>query len=160
MAPLSIALFALILAAALGSATMGGVYFAFSTFIMRALGERPPAEGMAAMVAIDRVILRSLFMPVFMGTAVLSVILALYGGFVRTEASGWLLSGALAYLAGNIWLTMAYNVPLNNAIDRADPAADNEALWKHYLVRWTQWNHVRTIACLVAAGLFIGALVV
>jgi uncharacterized membrane protein len=160
MAPLSIALFALTLAAALGSAIMGGVYFAFSTFIMRALGERPPAEGMAAMVAIDRVILRSLFMPVFMGTAVLSLILALYGGFVRTEASGWLMSGALAYLAGHIWLTMAYNVPLNNALDRADPAADNEALWRHYLVRWTQWNHVRTIACLLAAGLFIGALVV
>ena len=160
MAPIAIALFALTLAAALGSATIGGLYFAFSAFVMRALGERPPAEGLAAMVAINRVILRSLFMPVFMGTAVLSLILALYGGIVRTEASGWLLSGALAYLAGNIWLTMAYNVPLNNAIDRADPAADNEALWKDYLVRWTRWNHVRTVACLLAAGLFIGALVV
>ncbi len=160
MAPIAIALFALTLAAALGSATIGGLYFAFSTFVMRALGERPPAEGMAAMVAINRVILRSLFMPVFMGTAILSLILALYGGLVRTEASGWLLSGALAYLAGNIWLTMAYNVPLNNAIDRADPAGDNEALWKDYVVRWTRWNHVRTIACLAAAGLFIGALVV
>lgn len=160
MAPLSIALFALTLAAALGSATIGGIYFAFSTFIMRSLGQLPPADGLAAMAAINRVILRSLFMPVFMGTAILSLILALYGGLVRTEASGWLLSGALAYLAGNIWLTMAYNVPLNNAIDRADPAADNEALWNDYLVRWTRWNHLRTVACLAGAGLFIGALVV
>ena len=53
---------------------------------------------------------------------------------------------------------MIWNVPLNNRIDRADPAADNEALWRHYLDRWTLWNHVRTIACLVAAGLFIRAL--
>ena len=112
------------------------------------------------MVSINRVILRSLFMPVFLGTAVLSVILALYGGLVWSPASGWLLSGALAYLAGNLWLTIAFNVPLNNAIDRADPQADNEALWKHYLVRWTQWSHVRTVACLVAAGLFIVALLV
>jgi uncharacterized membrane protein len=159
MEPLSIALIVLILSAALSAATVGGLFFAFSTFIMRALGERPAAEGMAAMVAINRVILRSLFMPVFFGTAALSVVLALYGGFVRTEASGWLLSGALVYLA-NVWITMAYNVPLNNAIDRADPAADNEDLWKAYLLRWTRWNHVRTLACLAAAGLFIGAIAV
>lgn len=145
--------------AALGAALIGGLFFAFSTFVMRALGQRPAAEGMAAMVAINRVILRSLFIPVFFGTAVLSVILALYGGLMPSVASGWLLCGALAYLS-NIWTTIAYNVPLNNAIERADPDADNEALWKHYLARWTWWNHVRTVACLAAAGLFIAALVV
>lgn len=160
MAPLSIALTVLVIATALGAATIGGLFFAFSFVVMRALGERPPAEGMAAMVAVNRVILRSAFMPVFFGTAVLALALAVYGGVVHTEASGWLLSGALAYLAGSIWVTIAFNVPRNIALDRADPAADNEALWKDYLVRWTRWNHVRTIACLASAALFIVALVV
>lgn len=159
MAALSIALITVIIVAAIGAAAVGGIFFAFSTFIMRSLGERPAAEGMAAMVAINRVILRSLFMPVFLGTALLCLILAVYGGFVRSEASGWLLTGALVYLAGCIWVTMAFNVPMNNALDRAAPAADNEALWKDYLVRWTRWNHVRTLACLGAAALFIVALV-
>ena len=63
----------LIILAAIGSALIGGLFFAFSTFIMAALGQRPPAEGMAAMVSINRVILRSLFMPVFFGTALLSL---------------------------------------------------------------------------------------
>ncbi|MGQ0660722.1 anthrone oxygenase family protein [Sphingosinicella sp.] len=148
----------LIIAAALGSALIGGLFFAFSTFVMRALGERPVAEGMAAMVAINRVILRSLFMPVFFGTALLAAGLGVFGLVRWTPASLWLIGGALAYLVGSIVVTMVWNVPLNNRIDRADPAADNEALWRHYLDRWTLWNHVRTVACLVAAGLFIRAL--
>lgn len=149
---------ALIIAAAIGSALIGGLFFAFSTFVMRALGERPAAEGMAAMVSINRVILRSLFMPVFFGTALLSAGLGVYGLVRWSTASPWLIAGALLYLAFNIVTTMIWNVPLNNRIDRADPATDNEPLWRHYLDRWTFWNHVRTIACLMAAGLFIRAL--
>lgn len=147
-----------ILIVALGAALIGGLFFAFSTFIMRALGERPAAEGMAAMVAINRVILRSLFMPVFFGTALLSAGLGVYAVVRWTPASLWLIGAALSYIVGSIVVTMIWNVPLNNRIDRADPIADNAALWRHYLDRWTCWNHVRTIACLVAAGLFIRAL--
>lgn len=157
MASLSGMEFALTLAAALGSATVGGIFFAFSTFIMRALALRPPAEGMAAMAAINRVILRSPFMPLFFGTAALALVLAVYRGTLWTAASGWLLGGAGFYLVGSIGVTMVFNVPLNNTLDRTGPGA--EALWKIYLERWTRWNHVRTVACLAAAGLFVGALV-
>ena len=148
-----------IVTAALGSGLIAGLFFAFSTFIMKALALRPPAEGMAAMVSIDRVILRSLFMPVFFGTALLGAVIAIYALVVPMPASPWLIAAALIYLLANIAVTMLWNVPLNNAIERADPAADNSALWAHYLDRWTKWNHVRTIACLVASGLFIGALI-
>jgi uncharacterized membrane protein len=149
-----------IVAAALGSGLIAGLFFAFSTFVMKALALRPPAEGMAAMVSINRVILRSLFMPVFFGTALLSILIAIWALIVPTPASPWLIAAALIYLLANIAVTMVWNVPLNVAIDRADPAADNSALWADYVDRWTRWNHVRTIACLVASGLFIGALVV
>lgn len=159
MASLSTTELVFILAAALGSATIGGLFFAFSTFIMRALAERPAAEGMAAMAAINRVILRSLFMPVFFGTAGVALVLAIYRGILWIEASGWLLGGAALYLIGCIGVTMAFNVPLNNALERAGSGADGEALWKAYLVRWTRWNHVRTLACLAAAGLFVWALI-
>ncbi len=126
MAP--ILLFVLTFAAALGSALIGGLFFAFSTFIMQALGQRPPAEGMAAMVSINRVIVSSLFMPVFFGTALLSLGLAVFALIAWTAPSWWLLAGALAYFADSIGVTMAFNVPLNNAIDRADPGADNGVL--------------------------------
>ncbi len=149
-----------ILVAALGSAIIGGIFFAFSAFIMAALAARPPAEGMAAMGSINQVILRSLFMLSFFGTALLAVVLAVHALVAWRPASSWLLAGAIAYLVLSIILTMVFNVPLNNAIDRADPAADNQALWADYVARWTWWNHVRTIASLAAAGLFVGALLV
>lgn len=147
-----------ILAAALGSALIGGLFFAFSTFIMKALAERPAGEGMAAMVSINRVILRSLFIPVFFGTALLS---GLLGGWAVTHwgpGACCVTAGAGLYLVGNIGVTMIRNVPLNNAIDRADPAADNAALWADYVRRWTHWNHVRTLASLAAAAAFVLAL--
>jgi uncharacterized membrane protein len=134
------------------------LFFAFSAFIIRALALRPAGEGMAAMVSINRVILRSLFMPAFFGTALLS---GLIGGWAVTHwgpASWWLTAGAGLYLVGSIGVTMLWNVPLNNAIDRADPAADNAALWADYCRRWTVWNHVRTFASLAAAAAFILAL--
>ena len=147
-----------ILLAALGSALIGGLFFAFSTFIMRALAARPAGEGMAAMVSINRAILRSLFMPAFLGTALLCGLAGAWA-FTNWDPGGWYVSvGALLYLAGSIVVTMIWNVPLNNRIDRADPAADNAALWADYLRRWTLWNHVRTLACLAAAALFVLAL--
>jgi uncharacterized membrane protein len=147
------------LLAALGCGLIGGLFFAFSTFVMTALGNRPPTEGMAVMVEINRVILRSLFMPVFFGTALCCLALAVHAFTNRGPAAPWLIGGALAYLFGTIGVTMIWNVPLNNRLDRADPAADNAALWRRYLDRWTFWNHVRTAAALVGSGLFIGALV-
>jgi uncharacterized membrane protein len=112
------------------------------------------------MVSINRVILRSLFLPVFFGTALLCLALALYAAVDWAPASVWLIAASAAYLLGSLGVTMVWNVPLNNRIDRADPGADNEALWALYCARWTRWNHVRTTACLAAAGLFIRALVV
>ncbi len=50
MSPL---LFALTLAIALGSATVGGAFFAFSTFAMQGLRRLPPAQGAAAMQEIN-----------------------------------------------------------------------------------------------------------
>ena len=150
----------LVLAAALGCGLIGGLFFAFSTFIMAALAARPLAEGMAAMVSINRVILRSAFLPVFFGTALLALGLGVAALLRWGPASPWLLAAACSYLVGNIVVTMVWNVPLNNRIDRADPGAGNAALWATYVTVWTRWNHVRTLSALAASALFIAALLV
>ena len=49
--------------AAIGSGLIAGVFFAFSTFVMRALGRRPPTEGMAAMQAINVAVIRCSWAP-------------------------------------------------------------------------------------------------
>ena len=141
---------------ALACALLGGLYFAFSAFIMRALEESGPA-GVTAMNAINRVILRSWFMPLFVGTTLASLALAVLGLFeLPALRGGCLIAGGLLYGAGMFGVTMFCNVPLNNAL--AEVTAETRAgtaIWKDYLRRWTLWNHLRTGSCMAAAAVFI-----
>jgi uncharacterized membrane protein len=54
---------------------------------------------------------------------------------------------------------MAFNVPLNNHLDKVHPAGlsapDAAREWKAYLTPWTAWNHVRSASGLVAAALLL-----
>ena len=140
----------------LGCALMGGVYFAFSAFIMTALKESGMA-GVTAMNAINRVILRSGFMPLFLGTTLASGALAILA-LLRFHQPGavWLITGGVLYVAGMFGVTMLGNVPLNNALMAVTTESrTGMAIWNDYLRRWTRWNHVRTVSCLVAAALFL-----
>lgn len=153
-------MFALQLFSALGCGLIAGVFFAFSTFVMRALARRPPAEGMAAMQAINVAVINPLFLGVFLGTALACVALMI-SAIVRWHEPGaiyWLVGGAL-YLFGTFFVTMAFNVPLNNALASLAPTAPEAASrWADYVARWTVWNHVRTAAALVAAAVLTIAL--
>src|SRR5215475_1408104 len=82
---------------AVGCGLMAGLYFAFSTFIMTAFGRIDQASGIAAMNAINDVIVRSLFMPVFLGSTLTSLALAVLGPFRWDEpgATMWLAGGVL-----------------------------------------------------------------
>ncbi|MEG3973812.1 DUF1772 domain-containing protein [Microcoleus sp. herbarium8] len=62
----------------------------------------------------------------------------------------------MLYLVGTVGVTIAFNVPLNDALAKVDPgSAEGARLWAPYLVNWTFWNHVRALAAFVAAGLLI-----
>jgi uncharacterized protein (TIGR02246 family) len=146
--------------AALGSGLVAGIFFAFSNFVMRALARIPPAQGIAAMQSINVVVLNRWFFAVFFGTAVCCLALAM-SSFVRWPKPGaaYLLVGSLLYLIGTISVTIACNVPLNDALAAVDPSsADAGRVWTNYLKNWTTWNHVRTIAALAAAASFTVAI--
>lgn len=153
---MSFVVFAALLLAAIGCAIVGGIYFAFSTFIMRAFAEIPREHGMGAMQSINRVIVRSLFLPAFFGSAILSLFLIaawwLGWGDLR---SGYALLGALLYFLTSFVSTIVFNVPLNNELERTDAASpEAEGVWSRYLSRWTKWNHLRTATSLLAAIAF------
>ena len=152
--------FPLTLIAALGCGLIGGVFFAFSTFVMRALGRLPPAQGISAMQNINVTVINPLFMAAFLGTAALCVLLAILS-LTRWQGPGaaWLLAGSVLYLAGNIVVTMAFNVPRNDALAAVDPGSvEGARLWADYLVGWNLWNHVRTVTGLLSAASFMAAL--
>ena len=136
---------------ALGCGLLAGLYFAFSVFIMSALDRLGPAAGAAAMNSINGVILRSLFMPVFLLTSLASPVLAAIGVLRWGEAgAGLLIAGGLCHFVGMFVVTMAFNVPLNNQL-QSSQAAEVEANWRRYVVAWTRWNHVRTAASIASA---------
>ena len=66
---------ALLWSAALGSGVIAGVYFAFSGFIMQSFSKIDASQAIAAMNSINKTILRSLFMPLFFGSSIISVLL-------------------------------------------------------------------------------------
>jgi uncharacterized membrane protein len=145
---------------ALGCGVMAGVYFAFSTFIMTSLGRLDQATGIASMNAINVDIVRSLFMPLFFGTTLAGATLVMMGAprFGEPAATSMLAGGGL-YVLGMFAVTMAFNVPLNNALAAVQPSAPEAvAVWASYLKDWVFWNHVRTIASVVSSALFIVAL--
>lgn len=147
--------------AAIGCALMGGVYFAFSAFIMAAFARITPPNGIDAMAAINDVILRSLFMPLFMGTTIAALVLVGIGAVRWGEpGSAAMVFGGVVYVVGMFGVTMVFNVPLNNELVAAAAAPDRNApdVWSRYLVTWTRWSHLRTIASTVAAVAFIAAL--
>jgi uncharacterized membrane protein len=110
----------MVLVAIVGAGLMSGLFFAFSTSVMRALLQLPPEFGMLAMQRINLVIINPLFLVVFLGTALLCLAI---GAICVINASQpgavWWLAGALAYLVGPFSVTMVFNVPLNNRLASA-----------------------------------------
>ena len=148
----------LVLLCALGSGLVAGVFYAFSTFVMKALGRLPAAQGIAAMQSINIVVINPWFMIALFGTALLCLavmVLSFQGG----APGGLPVAGGLLYVLGTIGVTIAFNVPRNNSLARTAPAtAEAAALWTDYLSGWTRWNHVRTLAALAASAAFTIAL--
>lgn len=146
-----------LVAAAVGSGVMAGIFFIFSNTIMAALGRMPPAQGMAAMNHINVVIVNPLFVTFFLGTGVLSLAVGVPALLHLAEPGALCaLLAAAIYIAGCLGVTRLLNIPLNDALVAAGASGgDASALWADYLSRWTLYNHIRSVATLVSTVLFV-----
>lgn len=148
--------------AALAYALLGGVFLAFSDFIMRALARTSGSGGAEAMQHINVEVFRIVFMSLFLGLAPASLALTIYSATMLTGTPGMLgmLAGAI-YLIGCFGVTVARNVPLNEKLKVMDSTtSETLSFWNQtYVPNWTFWNSVRTIACLLAALTLLTAVV-
>ena len=144
----------LTLVALLGCALMAGAFFAFSSFVMKALARLPPAQGIAAMQSINFAVINPWFLTPFLGTAALCALLAASPLLRRPEpVNVWLTAGGLLYVVGTFLVTIAFNVPRNQALEAVDAGSpDAPRVWAGYLATWTAWNHVRTVAAVLATA--------
>ena len=137
---------------AIGAGIAGGVFFAFSTFVMPALRRLPAEGGISAMQAINVAAPNPLFMAVLFGTGVICAIVGV-AALARPHEPGamWRVAGALLYVACLV-LTAAYHVPKNDALALVDPHSAGAArAWAQYTSGWTAWNHVRALTS-IAGG--------
>lgn len=137
-------------------ALLGGTFLAFSDFLMRSFAKTRPAGAIEAMQVLNREIMRSIFMVFFLGMGPLSI---LWMFFAWARGMGWLLAGGAVYLVGVFAVTVVCNVPMNRRLDALLPDSEQaQRYWKDtYLPRWTRWNTVRTVACLVSSLCFLRA---
>ncbi len=144
--------------AILAYALVGGVFLAFSDFIIRSLALTGGHSGLEAMQVINREVFRWIFMALFLGMAVVSLVFVGFGALAPSGPSGTLiLLAGLVYLFGCFGVTVIFNVPMNEALAGMEMSTDTTRdYWLQvYVPRWTFWNSVRTIACTVSAALLL-----
>ena len=154
--------FALTLIGGARRGLIGGIFFAFSSFVMKARLSAyfRPDRGIAAMQAINVAVLNRRFLAPFFGTAACVVLVLSSLSVWRDPAALFRLLGSGFYLIGTMLVTIVRNVPQNDALARADPeSATGEKQWARYVPTWTRWNTVRSIASLAASGALAVALV-
>jgi uncharacterized membrane protein len=150
----------LTLLSALGCGLVGGVFFAFSTFVMKSLAALSRSQGIAAMKSINIAVLNPMFLGVFLGTGLLCIILVIFSAPTWHKPGAALaLVGGFLYLVGTLLVTITCNVPRNDALASLDPVgAESAQFWTDYVRVWTAWNHVRTISAVAASVLMMIAL--
>lgn len=122
---------------------------------MHALDRQPANHAIAAMQAINKVILNGLFLAVFFGTPLLCLIILVLSW--RAHAlSGFASYGAVLLIVGTFLVTVFGNVPLNNGLSGQNPEDENaQRIWSEYYKKWLLLNHLRTLASTSAMILFL-----
>ena len=137
----------LTIATALACMLATGALFAFSAFVMGALDRLAPEHGLLAMQSINRRAVTPAFMTALFAPAAACVVVAIGDGGTLASA------GAALYLLGPVGITIAGNVPLNDALARIDPDSAGAAeRWREYARRWTALNHLRVVLGVAGAS--------
>jgi len=108
------------------------------------------------MQSINLSVVNPWFMTAFLGPAAVCCVLAVSSMLHwNGQGAAFNLAGSAFYLAGAMLVTFAFNVPLNDMLATVDLAsAEGASQWAGYLTTWTNWNHVRAAAALLAAASF------
>jgi uncharacterized membrane protein len=150
----------LVVLGAVATGLMAGVFCAFSVLVMRGLAALPPAQGVAAMNAINSAAMTPAFMILFLGTTTVCAMIAVVT-FVLWPDDGTvqLLLGSALYLFGAFGVTVVANVPRNETLMKLEAGtAEAARYWPTYVREWTTWNHVRAVASAAGAVVYLLAL--
>ena len=152
---------AVLAAAVLTMGLMAGVFGLWAHTIMPGLRHTDDRTFVGAFQSLDRAIINPWFMAAFFGALILTgLAAALHLSGDKHNALPWIGAAFVLYLIAVV-ITMAVNVPLNDALKAAgDPAriGDLAAVRHHFSeAKWSAWNLIRTLTSTAAFGCLIAA---
>jgi uncharacterized membrane protein len=152
-----------LLLATLTMGLMAGVFGIFSHAIMPGLRTTDDRTFVAAFQQIDRAFLNPWFMASFLGAlAFTAVACVLHLRADERSVLPWIAAALVLYVAVFV-VTIAVNVPLNDALKAAgepDRITDLAAVRAEFdETKWARWNLARTAATTAAFGCLAWALV-
>ncbi|MEU0006988.1 anthrone oxygenase family protein [Streptomyces sp. NPDC006314] len=135
--------------------TMGlsaGVFYIFACAVMPALARSDDRTYVEVMRNINTVIQNPVFFLGFLGAPALTGLAAWQSR--RTPSRRWVWAALAAYVLV-LFVTVAFSIPLNNALAaKGDPSA----LRERFEGPWVAWNAVRAVAATVGVGCLTRAL--
>jgi uncharacterized membrane protein len=140
---------------------VAGFLFAFAVVVMPGIGKLDDRDFIRAFQVIDGVIQNNqpLFLLVWVGSVPAVVAAAVLGIWELNGADRLLvIAAALVYVLCVQLPTVAINIPMNNALQKLDPDAMDEATRQRarndFESRWNRWNAIRT-ACASLASILL-----
>ncbi len=146
--------------AATAAALMAGLFYSWSCSVVPGLAKLSDANYLASMQAMNKAILNPVFFSSFFGTLLLLPISTfIHYNCGDSQTSILLLSAAIVYAVGVFGITVAGNVPLNDAIaafNLEGASADAMAAQRNaFEAKWNMLNNIRTAAAMLCCILTI-----
>lgn len=151
--------------ATVSTGLVAGLYYGFVVAVNPALARLPDPAYIAAMQAINDVIVNPAFASVFFGAPLLlPLATGLHARWLRSRQFRLLAAATSVFWIGSLGVTVIVHLPLNEALSAFPVAnatpAQSVAARTHFGGPWNRWHHVRTLATTVAFGLAAGACLV
>ena len=148
----------LLITAALTAGLQAGTYYTWASGVMPGLARVDDRTFVHAVQQMNLAIVNPVFMTSFLG-APLAAIAA--GLAVHGPARPWVVAGAGLAVA-TVAITVAGNVPLNNALEAAGPVdsiADLAGVRDRFESRWVALNVMRALTSTASLAALVGAAV-
>ncbi|WBU59007.1 DUF1772 domain-containing protein [Paracoccus albus] len=132
------------------SAAIFGFFYAWVCSTMWGLDAADPRVAIQAMQAMNASVRNVVFFPAFFLTPLVLAASAMSLWRLRMNSSAaWFAASSVTYLCFGLVLTMAVNVPMNEALALKEVPtnlADARVMWDEYSSPWQFWNVMRTLA--------------
>ena len=139
---------------------MAGIFFTWSNAVKPGIGKLNDIDYLSALQSMNRVILNSLFLIVFIGTIISVALVPVFHFHFYPKNIFWLLILiVIIYWVGVFSVTVFGNIPLNEILDKRNLSVMNpndlSLLRDSIANRWNNFNLIRSISSALSFLLLI-----